>query len=139
MPAAALALVPTRRVCMGVFGVSALLGGVHRRAPLAGFAGAGEQSIGDPYLWQGITAVIVGGTSFGARGDDLAHGWSWVLFLTLLSSVLIGKGYGPADEQILFGLLILVVGRRPRPCGARPARPCLSLGRVSGRGTGSPP
>ena len=66
--AAALALVPTRRVWMGVFAFSALFA-AFTGVLLAGFAGAGERSIGDAYLWQGLTAVIVGGTSFGARGD----------------------------------------------------------------------
>jgi ribose transport system permease protein len=52
--------------------------------------------------------VIVGGTAFGARGNY----WKTVigaLVLTLLSTVLIGKGYSNADQQIIYGLIILVV------------------------------
>ena len=41
------------------------------------------------------------------------------LLLTVLSNVLVGKGYTNADQQIIFGVLILVVvtgyGRDPRP------------------------
>jgi ribose transport system permease protein len=40
------------------------------------------------------------------------------LVLTVLSTVLVGKGYSTADQQIIFGGLILVVvagyGRGPR-------------------------
>jgi ribose transport system permease protein len=105
--AAQLALVRTRRVWMATFAASALfaaLTGVF----LAGFAGAADSSIGDPYLFQSLTAVIVGGTVFGARGDY----WRTVLgtlLLIELSVVMIGHGATSADQQILFGVLILVV------------------------------
>ncbi len=105
--AAELALVPTRRVWVVVYALSAafaaLLGVL-----LAGYAGSGDSTIGDPYLFQGLAAVIVGGTTFGARGDY----WRTVLgalMLTLLTTVLIGNGYTAADQQIIFGLLILVM------------------------------
>ena len=105
--AAQLALVRTRRVWMATFAASAFfaaLAGVF----LAGFAGAADSSIGDPYLFQSLTAVIVGGTVFGARGDY----WRTVLgtlLLIVLGVVMIGHGATAADQQILFGVLILVV------------------------------
>ncbi|MFZ0040698.1 MAG: ABC transporter permease [Solirubrobacteraceae bacterium] len=105
--AAELALVRTRRVWLGTFAASALLAGL-LGVLLAGYAGSGSTTLGDPYLFQGLTAVIVGGTAFGARGNY----WRTVLgalVLTVLSTVLVGKGYSTADQQILFGLLILVV------------------------------
>jgi ribose transport system permease protein len=105
--AAELALVRTRRVWMGTFAASAFLAAL-TGVFLAGFAGAADNTIGDPYLWQSLTAVIVGGTVFGARGDY----WRTVLgalLLIELSSVLIGHGATAADQQILFGVLILVV------------------------------
>ena len=75
---------------------------------LAGFAGA-DQTIGDPYLFSGLTAVIVGGTTFmGARGD-YTHTVVGALILTVLTTVLVGKGYDQADQQIIFGVLILLV------------------------------
>ncbi len=52
--------------------------------------------------------MIVGGTSFGARGGY----WRTVLgalVLTVLSTQLVGKGYSTADQQIIFGVLILIV------------------------------
>jgi ribose transport system permease protein len=75
---------------------------------LAGFAGA-DQTLGDPYLFSGLTAVIVGGTTFmGARGD-YTHTVIGALILTVLTTILVGKGYDQADQQIIFGLLILLV------------------------------
>jgi ribose transport system permease protein len=106
-PAAAeLALIRTRRVWVGVFAFSALastLVGVL----LAGFAGA-DQSVGEPYLWQGLTAVVIGGTTFmGARGD-YTHTAVGALILSVLTTILVGKGLDTSDQEIVFGLLILI-------------------------------
>ena len=105
--AAEMAGVHTQQVWMAAFAASAVF------AALAGvlIAGSGEASdasLGDSYLWTGLTAVIVGGTAFGARGDY----WRTVLgclFLTELSTVLVGRGLSTADQQIVNGLLILLV------------------------------
>src|SRR5262249_48942624 len=105
--AADMALVRTRRVWMAVFAVSALLA-ASTGILLGGVAGAADASLGENYLWQGLTAVIVGGTAFGARGDY----WRTVLgclLLIVLGTVMVGKGYDTADQQILYGLLIFVV------------------------------
>jgi len=105
--AADMALVRTRRVWMGVFATSALLAAM-TGILLGGFAGAADTSLGQNYLWQGLTAVIVGGTAFGARGDY----WRTVLgclLLIVLGTVMVGKGYDTADQQILYGVLIFVV------------------------------
>lgn len=105
--AAELALVRTGRVWVGAFAASALLAGL-LGVLLGGYAGAGNTSLGDPYLFEGLAAVIVGGTAFGARGDY----WRTVLgalLLTVLATVLVGKGYSSADQQIIFGVLILLV------------------------------
>jgi len=105
--AADMALVRTRRVWMAVFATSALLAAT-TGILLGGFAGAADASLGQNYLWQGLTAVIVGGTAFGARGDY----WRTVLgclLLIVLGTIMVGKGYDTADQQILYGLLIFVV------------------------------
>ncbi len=105
--AAQLALVPTRRVWIGAFATSALCS-VMVGVLLAGFAGAGDANLGDPYLWQSLTAVFIGGTMFGARGD-YSRTVLGALLLTVLTTVLIGHDFDYADQQILFGVLILVV------------------------------
>jgi ribose transport system permease protein len=114
--AAELAMVPTRRIWVYVFVASAVMSALVG-VMLAGFSGA-DQSLGDPYLFQGLTAVIVGGTAFmGARGDYW-HTAIGALILTELTTILVGNGYELADQQIIYGILILVVvagyGRRPR-------------------------
>ncbi|MDQ6730749.1 MAG: ABC transporter permease [Actinomycetota bacterium] len=105
--AAELSLVNTRRVWMGIFCASAVLSGIVG-VLLAGFAGA-DPTLGDPYLFQGLTAVIVGGTAFmGSRGD-YTHTVIGALILTELTTIMVGRGSDAADQQIIFGVLILVV------------------------------
>jgi ribose transport system permease protein len=105
--AAQLALVRTSRVWVAVFATSALCSALVG-VLLAGFAGA-DQSLGDPFLFQGLTAVIVGGTTImGSRGD-YTHTVLGALILTELTTILVGHGYDTADQQIIFGVLILIV------------------------------
>ena len=105
--AADLAGISTRKVWIGVFTASAALSGLVGIL-LAGFAGA-DPTLGDPYLFAGLTAVIVGGTAFmGVRGD-YTHTVCGALILTELTTILVGKGYDNADQQIIVGVLILVV------------------------------
>lgn len=105
--AAELALIHTRRVWVGVFLISAVMSAIVGML-LAGFAGA-DPGIGDPYLFQGLTAVIVGGTAWaGARGD-YTHTVLGVLILTVLTTILVGRDYDSADQHIIFGVLILLV------------------------------
>jgi ribose transport system permease protein len=105
--AAGLARISTKRVWVLVFLTSAVLSALVG-VLLAGFAGA-DQTVGDPYLFSGLTAVIVGGTTFmGARGD-YTHTVVGALILTVLTTILVGKGYDQADQQIIFGALILLV------------------------------
>jgi ribose transport system permease protein len=105
--AAALARIDTQRVWVGVFAISAVASALVG-CLLAGFAGA-DQTVGDPYLFSGLTAVIVGGTTFmGARGD-YTHTVVGALILTVVTTILVGKGYDQADQQIIFGVLILLV------------------------------
>jgi ribose transport system permease protein len=105
--AAQLALVRTRSVWVGAFATSAVLATL-LGVMLAGYAGSGSPTLGDPYLFGGLTAVIVGGTNFGARGDY----WRTVLgalVLTVITTIIIGDGYSSADQQMIFGVLILII------------------------------
>jgi len=106
--AAAFALVPTGRLWVIAFAISALSSAM-TGVLLAGFSAGGDASVGNPYLFTSLTAVIVGGTAItGARGNY----WRTVLgavILTELTTILVGHGYDQADQQILFGLLILLV------------------------------
>lgn len=105
--AADVALVRTRRVWTGAFMASAVLAAL-TGVLIAGFSGASDASLGDPYLWLSLTAVIVGGTTFGARGDYWRTALG-CLFLIALSTVMIGHGLTVDDQQIINGLLIFAV------------------------------
>ena len=115
--AAELAGIKTERVWIGAFMVSAIASALVGIV-LVGFTGTGEAGVGDPYLFLGLAAVLVGGTSLvGARGDY----WRTVLgalIMTLFTTLLIGHGAGEALQEILIGILILlfvgVYGREQR-------------------------
>ena len=106
--AAGFALVRTQRVVIGVFALSAVSAAV-TGVLLTGFSGSADTTIGSPYLFTSLTAIIVGGTSVvRARGDY----WRTVIgaiMVTVINTVLLAKGYSAAEQQILFGLLILAV------------------------------
>lgn len=106
--AAGLALINTGRVWTAAFALSAASAAVVG-VLLAGFSGSADATVGTQYLFTSLAAVIVGGTSItGARGDY----WRTVLgalIITVLSTVLLGHGYSIGDQQIAFGLAILVV------------------------------
>lgn len=104
--AAGLALVRVRWIWVLVFAVSGLFAAI-AGILLAGFAGSGNTTLGDPYLFLGIAAVIVGGTTMDGRGDYLRTCIAAIL-LTVLQSILIGFGFTTADRQIVFGVIILV-------------------------------
>jgi ribose transport system permease protein len=70
--------------------------------------GGGNLSAGDPYLFQALTAVIVGGTMFGGRGDY----WRTVLgalILTVVTYLLEAHNYSTGVQEMVYGLLIMIV------------------------------
>lgn len=104
--AARRALVRTGWTWTAGFIVSALL------ATFAGMLlagdGGGNLGAGDPYLFQALTAVIVGGTMFGGRGDY----WRTVLgalILTVVTYLLDAHNYSTGVQEMVYGLLIMIV------------------------------
>jgi ribose transport system permease protein len=114
--AADFALINTRRVWIGTFAFSAIASALVG-VLIAGFAGTVNSALGDPYLFQSVVSVIVGGTVFGGPGD-YTRTCVGALFLTVLTTVLIGHGATPAAEEIIYGLIILaaitIYGRQRR-------------------------
>ena len=99
-------LVNTRRVWTATFAFSAIASALVG-VLIGGFAGTIDSALGDPYLFQSVVAVIVGGTVFGGPGD-YTRTCVGALFLTVLTTVLIGHGVSPASEEIIYGVIILV-------------------------------
>jgi len=114
--AADYALISTRRVWTVTFAFSAIASALVGLL-IGGFAGTISDGLGDPYLFQSVVAVIVGGTVFGGPGD-YTRTCVGALFLTVLTTVLVGHGASPAVEEIVYGLIILadiaVYGRQRR-------------------------
>lgn len=119
--AAKLDHIRTNLVWLAAFLISAVLAAISG-VLLAGFSSAGDLSIGSPYLFSTIAAVVVGGTSLlGARGGygRVAIG---ALMLTEIQTILVGKGLSDAAQEAVLGLIILVVVAaygRERPIGER--------------------
>ena len=104
--AARRALVRTGRTWTAGFVVSAVVA-TFVGVLLAG-NGGGNLTAGDPYLFQALTAVIVGGTMFGGRGDY----WRTVLgalILTVVTYLLAAHNYSTGVQEMVYGLLIMVV------------------------------
>jgi ribose transport system permease protein len=103
--AAEYSLVRTRRVWTYAFAFSAVASALVGLA-VAGFGGAITTGSGDPYLFQSVVAVIIGGTVFGGPGDYLRT-CIGALLLTVVNVVLVGHGAGQAVAQMIFGATIL--------------------------------
>lgn len=99
-------LVSTRKVWILAFAFSGLCSGLVGVA-LVSFAGSVDTSLGDPYLFISLAAVIVGGTIFGGPGD-YTRTIVGALLLTTITTVLVGYGLVKADQQIMYGAIILI-------------------------------
>jgi len=106
--AATLTRISTRRVWVVAFAVngavSALAGVL-----IAAFSAGSSATIGEPYLFTGLAAVLVGGTTFGSVHGSYTRTAIGALLLTLLATILIGEGFTEGESRVLYGLIILAV------------------------------
>lgn len=114
--AAPLALIRPVAMWAAAFAVSAFFAAVTGML-LLGFTGSAYGAVGQPYLFQTIAAVVVGGTALvGGRGSYLGT-VGGALVLTELNTLLIGLGLQPATVQAALGLVIVALlslyGREP--------------------------
>ncbi len=76
---------------------------------LAGFTGAGLFTVGNPYLFQSIAAVVIGGTSLlGGRGG-IFRSVLGSLTLVALTTLLVGLSLSSAAQQAVLGAVIVLV------------------------------
>jgi len=101
-------LVRTGWVWTGTFAVSAAISGLVGLL-IAGFSDGATASTGDPYLYAGLAAVLVGGTALGSARGDFVRTVIGAFILTELTTILSGMGFGQGDTYILFGVAIVVV------------------------------
>jgi ribose transport system permease protein len=106
--AAPLALIDPLKMWMITYAASAFFAAV-AGVLLLGFTGSAYGDVGQPYLFQTIAAVVVGGAALvGGRGSYLGT-IAGVLVLTEINTLLIGLGFKPAAVQAALGLIIVVL------------------------------
>jgi ribose transport system permease protein len=105
-PSAEYALINTRRIWTGAFAMSGIMA-VFAGLLVAGFAGNLDTTTANPYLFQSLVAVIVGGTVFGGPGD-YTRTVVGALFLAVVNTVLVGHGAAAPDQDILYGVVLVI-------------------------------
>ncbi len=106
--AAPLALIDPVRMWAVTYAASAFFAAV-AGVLLLGFTGSAYGDVGQPYLFQTIAAVVVGGAALvGGRGSYLGT-IAGVLVLTEINTLLIGLGFQPAAVQAALGLIIVLL------------------------------
>jgi ribose transport system permease protein len=106
--AAFLAGVNVRLVTVALYALSGLFAALAGIA-LTGFGGSATLGMGDPYLFQSIAAVVIGGTYIlGGRGHYVGT-VAGAIVLTALISVLLAKNAPDYARDIVYGVVILVI------------------------------
>ena len=101
-------LVRTGWVWTGTFAIGAAISGLVGLL-IAGFSDGATALTGDPYLYSGLAAVLVGGTALGSARGDFVRTVIGAFILVELTTILSGMGFGQGDTYILFGVAIVVV------------------------------
>jgi ribose transport system permease protein len=129
-PATARAMgMPVTRYVIGTYVAAALCYGM-AGIVLAGYVVAPSLSLGTPYLLSTITAVVIGGTSFGGGRARLVGAAVAALFLTQLNSLLNAISAPPSTSLMLQALAIAVAaGTGPLVERIRQARRLRELSR----------
>ncbi|MCG2621973.1 ABC transporter permease [Arthrobacter sp. I2-34] len=106
--AARLTRINTTAVWTLVFAASGALAGIAGMF-IASFSSGWAQSIGEPYLFSGLAAVLVGGTTFGSIRGSFTRTLLGALILTGLSTIIVSNGLAEAQSRIIYGVIILIV------------------------------
>ena len=114
--AAPLALIGPRTIWTITYALSALFAAL-AGVLLLGFTGSAYGDVGQPYLFQTIAAVVIGGTTLvGGRGG-LVGTIAGALVLTEINTLLIGLGFAASTVEAALGVLIILLvslyGREP--------------------------
>jgi ribose transport system permease protein len=103
-----LAGVNVKLVTVSLYALSGLFAALAGIA-LTGFGGSATLGMGDPYLFQSIAAVVIGGTYIlGGRGHYLGT-VAGAIVLTALVSVLLAQSAPDYARDIVYGVVILVI------------------------------
>src|SRR6185437_2359742 len=106
--AARLATVRSTWVQVVVFSISALCAAMVGIF-LAGYSGIPDPTVGEPYFFQTITAVVIGGTSLlGGRGGYLRTVLG-ALIVAELTTLLVGVGFNASFQELALGILVILL------------------------------
>jgi ribose transport system permease protein len=104
--AAPLALINPVAIWVATFAASAAFAAA-TGILLLGFTGSAYGEVGQPYLFQTIAAVVIGGTALvGGRGSYLGT-VAGAVVLTEINTLLIGLGLQPSLVQAVLGMVIV--------------------------------
>jgi ribose transport system permease protein len=106
--AAKLTHVRTTLAWVFAFAASAMTAGI-LGILMAGYSGSADATIGHPYLFVSITAIVVGGTSLLGGSGGYGNTLIGVLVITQLNLILVGAGFSAQLQQTLLGCLILIL------------------------------
>ena len=106
--AADLARINTSATWTTVFALSGALGGL-AGIFIAGFGAGWSQGMGDPYLFTGLAAVLVGGTTFASQRGSFTRTLIGALILTLLSTLVLAYRLKEEQGLILYGAIIIAM------------------------------
>jgi ribose transport system permease protein len=106
--AAPLALIRPLLLWAVTFGLSAVFAAV-AGVLLLGFTGSAYGDVGQPYLFQTIAAVVIGGTALVGGSGSYLGTIAGALVLTELNTLLIGIGLQAAAVQTALGVVILAL------------------------------
>jgi ribose transport system permease protein len=100
--------VPVRAVLVASYTIAGLMAGITGLL-LTGRSNQSFLRMGDPYVLPAIAAVVIGGTSILGGSGGYVGTILGAIIITLLQSVLGIEGFSQADQQILFGAIVLVM------------------------------
>jgi ribose transport system permease protein len=106
--AARLARVRSTWTLVAAFVISAMCASI-AGVFFAGYSGIADSTVGQPYFFETITAVVIGGTSLlGGRGGygRTAMG---ALIVAELTTLLVGLGFNESTQELVLGILIIVL------------------------------
>jgi ribose transport system permease protein len=106
--AAFLSGAPVRLTLVGVYAFSGLTAGL-AGILLAGYSNNTYLGMGDAYVLQSIAAVVIGGTSILGGAGGYGGTVAGAILIVLLQNSLQVAGIRPAGQQILYGLIILLM------------------------------
>lgn len=106
--AAQLALARRKTVWAFTYALSAVMS-ILAGVLLAGFSGGANFGAGDPYLFNSIAAVVVGGTTLLGGAGGYGRTILGSIIIIEITTILVGLGLGPSLQQTLLGVFIIVV------------------------------